>query len=190
MISAEGGYEERIRTRLCAARQAASKGETASILFGGDPGVFSSSWRALEPSEPGQTKVHISPGVGAFSAAASRVGAPLVGDFALLSGRDDDTPDRVSRLAEGGFAVVVYNQNASKLAATADAASALDPERPFSLVQDATRPEEMISVGMAADLARPNFEGLRCTLILAGPKARITDGRIITRRGYQTKYDY
>lgn len=48
----------------------------------------------------------------------------------------------------------------------------------------------MISVGMAADLARPNFEGLRCTLILAGPKARITDGRIITRRGYQTKYDY
>ena len=190
MISAEGSFEERIRARLCAAREAASKGETASILFGGDPSVFSSSWRALEPSVLGQTEVHVSPGVGAFSAAASRVGAPLVGDFALLSGRDDDTPDRVSRLAEGGFAVVVYNQNASKLAATADAASALDPERPFSLVQDATRPEEMISVGMAADLARPNFEGLRCTLILAGPKARITDGRIITRRGYQTKYDY
>lgn len=103
MISAEGSFEERIRARLCAAREAASKGETASILFGGDPSVFSSSWRALEPSVLGQTEVHVSPGVGAFSAAASRVGAPLVGDFALLSGRDDDTPDRVSRLAEGAL---------------------------------------------------------------------------------------
>ena len=189
-ISHQGSFEERIKARLEAAKEAASKGETASILFGGDPSTFSSSWRALQPSELGPTKVHLSPGVGAFSAAAALVGAPLVGDFALLSGRDDGTPGRVSRLAEGGFAVVVYNQNASKLAATADAASSLDPERPFALVQDATRPEERITVGRAADLARPNFQGRRCTLILAGPKARITDGKIITRRGYQTKYDY
>jgi len=190
MVFTEGGLEERIKSRLDAAKEAASKGETASILFGGDPSTFSSAWRALQPSELGTQRVHLSPGVGAFSSAAARIGAPLVGDFALLSGRDEDAPGRVSRLLEGGFAVVVYNQNESKLAATADAASSLDPDRPFALVQDATRPEERIFLGRAADLTRPNFQGRRCTLILAGPKARIDEGKIITRRGYQTKYDY
>jgi precorrin-3B methylase len=91
---------------------------------------------------------------------------------------------------EGGFAVVIYNQNSEKLSGLAERVSDLEPERPFGLVQDATRPEERISVGRAAELARPKFEGRRCTLIIAGPKARIKDGRIITRRGYQTKYDY
>jgi precorrin-3B C17-methyltransferase len=189
-ISAEGGFEERIQARLVAAKEAAGRGETASILFGGDPSTFSSAWRALKPSELGASKVHLSPGVGAFSAAAARIGAPLVNDFVLLSGRDDDAPDKAQKLMEGGFAVVIYNQNSEKLSGLAERVSDLEPERPFGLVQDATRPEERISVGRAAELARPKFEGRRCTLIIAGPKARIKDGRIITRRGYQTKYDY
>ena len=189
-ISAEGGFENRIQARLGAAKEAATKGETASILFGGDPSTFSSAWRALEPCEIGPSKVHVSPGVGALSAAAARIGAPLVNDFALLSGLDDDAPDKVQKLMEGGFAVVVYNTSSEKLSVLAERLSDLDPERPFGLVQDATRPQEKISVGRAIDLARPKFDGRRCTLILAGPGAQITDGRIITRRGYQTKYDY
>jgi precorrin-3B C17-methyltransferase len=189
-ISAEGSFEERVLKRLVAAKEAAKKGETASLLFGGDPSTFSSAWRALEPCELGPSKVHISPGVGAFSAAAARIGAPLVNDFALLSGLDDDAPDRARRLMEGGFAVVIYNQSSEKLSGLAERIGDLDPERPFGLVQDATRPEERISVGRGADLARPKFDGRRCTLILAGPEARIKDDRVITRRGYQTKYDY
>jgi precorrin-3B C17-methyltransferase len=189
-ISAEGGFEERVRARLVAAKEAAGRGETASILFGGDPSTFSSAWRALKPSGLGASKVHVSPGVGAFSAAAARIGAPLVNDFVLLSGRDDDVPERARRLMEGGFAVVIYNQNSEKLSGLAERVSDLEPERPFGLVQDATRPEERISIGRAAELARPKFEGRRCTLIIAGPEARIKDDRVITRRGYQTKYDY
>ena len=189
-ISAEGSFEERIQARVKAAKEAASRGKAASLLFGGDPSTFSSAWRALEPSELGQSKVHVSPGVGAFSAAAARIGAPLVNDFALLSGQDDNAPDKVQKLMEGGFAVVIYNQSSEKLSCLAERISDFDPERPFGLVQDATRPEERISVGRAMDLARPKFEGRRCTLILAGPEARIKDDRIITRRGYQTKYDY
>jgi precorrin-3B C17-methyltransferase len=180
-----GGFEERMKARLKAAKEAEGRGETASILFGGDPSTFSSAWRVLDTS-----KVHASPGVGAFSAAAARIGAPLVNDFALLAGRDEMTCEKVQKLMEGGFAVVVYNQNSEKLSGLAERIGDLDPERPFGLAQDATRPEERISVGRAADLARPKFEGRRCTLILAGPEARIKDGRIITRRGYQTKYDY
>jgi precorrin-3B C17-methyltransferase len=189
-VSNEGGFKERIRARLVAAKEAAGRGETASILFGGDPSTFSSAWRILEPSELGPSKVHVSPGVGAFSAAAARIGAPLVNDFVLLSGLDDDAPDQVQSLMERGFAVVIYNQSSGKLSGLAKRVSDLDPERPFSLVQDATRAEERISIGRGADLARPKFSGRRSTLIIAGPEARIKDGRIITRRGYQTKYDY
>ncbi|HOO54815.1 MAG TPA: SAM-dependent methyltransferase [Methanothrix sp.] len=189
-VSNEGGFEERIRARLLAAKEAEGRGETASILFGGDPSTFSSAWRILEPSEFGPSKVHVSPGVGAFSAAAARIGAPLVNDFVLLSGLDDDAPERARKLMEGGFAVVIYNQSSEKLSGLAGRIGDLDPERPFGLVQDATRHDERIAVGRGADLARPKFDGRRCTLIIAGPEARIKDGRIITRRGYQTKYDY
>ena len=111
-------------------------------------------------------------------------------DFALLSGLDDGAPERAQKLMEGGFAVVIYNQSSERLSDLAERVSDLDPERPFGLVQDATRPEERISVGRGADLARPKFDGRRCTLIIAGPEARIKDDRVITRRGYQTKYDY
>ena len=185
MISHRGNFIERIRARIEAAKEAEGRGETVSMLFGGDPSTFSSAWRALDHS-----KVHVSPGVGAFSAAAARLGAPLVNDFALLSGRDDDTPSKVLRLMESGFAVVVYNQNSQKLSGLAEGIGDLDPDRPLGLVQDATRPEERISVGRATDLAHPSFGGRRCALILAGPGAQIKEGRIITQRGYQTKYDY
>ena len=184
-ISHEGGFKERMGARLKAAKEAEIRGETVSMLFGGDPSTFSSAWRVLDTS-----KVHVSPGVGAFSAAAARIGAPLVNDFALLSGRDDNTPDKVLRLMDSGFAVVVYNQNSQKLSSLAKGIRDLDPERPFGLVQDATRPEERITVGRAADLASPSFGGRRCTLTLAGPEARIKEERVITHRGYQTKYDY
>jgi precorrin-3B C17-methyltransferase len=181
----KGEFEDRISARVRAAEEAARLGKTASILFGGDPSTFSSSWRARAPST-----ARVSPGVGAFSAAAARLGAPLVNDFALISGLSEETPWRARRLLEGGFAVVVYNQNSGRMDCLAEAVSDLDPERPFGLIQDATRPEERIRIGRGADLARPNFGGRRCTLILAGPEARMTEGKIITRRGYQTKYDY
>lgn len=184
-ISHEGGFKERIVARLKATKEAEGRGETVSMLLGGDPSTFGSAWRVLDHS-----KVHVSPGIGAFSAAAARIGAPLVNDFALLSGRDDNTYDKVLRLMNSGFAVVVYNQNSQKLSSLAKGIGDLDPERPFGLVQDATRPKEKVAVGRGTDLAQPKFEGDRCTLTLAGPEARIKEERVITRRGYQTKYDY
>ncbi|MGC9515434.1 SAM-dependent methyltransferase [Methanocrinis sp.] len=190
MVSQEGSFEERMRARLGAAEEAKGRGMTASILFGGDPSTFSSAWRVYDPSNLTRPQVHISPGVGAFSATAARIGAPLVGDFALLSGRDEMTCEKALKLIEGGFAVALYNQNTRDLSGLAERIDSLDSERPFGLVQDATRPKERIYLGMAADLGRPKFDGRRCTLIIAGPEARIKDDRIITRRGYQTKYDY
>jgi len=205
-ISHKGNCEERIRARIKAAKEAEGRGETVSMLFGGDPSTFSSTWRVLDNAgsriHTAETRdgprshlsnealIHVSPGVGAFSAAAARLGAPLVNDFALLSGRDDMTNEKVQKLMESGFAVVVYNQDSRVLSALAERIDDLDPERPFGLAQDATRPQEKTFVGRATNLARPNFGGKRCTLILAGPGAQIKEERVITRRGYQTKYDY
>jgi precorrin-3B C17-methyltransferase len=180
-----GGFEERIATRVRAAEEAARLGKNASILFGGDPSTFSSAWRVRNSS-----KVRASPGVGAFSASAARVGAPLVNDFALLSGRGELTGEKAKRLLVGGYAVVLYNQDSRNLSALAEEICRKDLDRPFALLQDATRPQERIFIGRGEDLARPGFEGRRSTLILAGPKADIREGRIIARRGYERKYDY
>ena len=181
----EGEFEDRIAARVRAAEEAARLGKSTSILFGGDPSTFSSSWRVRDSS-----KAQVSPGVGAFSAAAARLGAPLVNDFALLSGQGGPARKKAKRLLEGGYAVVLYNQDSRKLSGLAEEICETDPDRPLGLVQDATRPDEMIFIGRGEDLGRPSFEGRRCTLILAGPKADIREGRIIAKRGYQTKYDY
>ncbi|MDF0591112.1 SAM-dependent methyltransferase [Candidatus Methanocrinis natronophilus] len=180
-----GGFDDRIAARVRAAEEAARLGKSASILFGGDPSTFSSAWRVRNSS-----KVRASPGVGAFLAAAARVGAPLVNDFALLSGRGKLDGEKAKRLLEGGYAVVLYNQDSRNLSSHAEEICKTDPDRPFALLQDATRPQERIFIGRGEDLARPAFEGRRSTLILAGPKADIREGRIIARRGYERKYDY
>jgi precorrin-3B C17-methyltransferase len=206
LVDHQGDHEQRMEARLAAAKAASRRGEKTSILVGGDPSIFSSAWRIL-----GIEKAHVAPGVSAFSAIAARLGAPLVNDFVLVSGlqsefeerkgqdleRDHPTSEsratchgghQVLRLMEAGFGVVIYNLDSSRLTSLAEQVGDLD--RPCALAQDLTRPEEMVVVGRTSELASLKFSGKRCTLVLASPSSYIKEGRIITQRGYQVKYEY
>jgi precorrin-3B C17-methyltransferase len=116
---------------------------------------------------------------------AARAGAPLVNDFVLLSGAVDSS--RIKRLVRAGFGMVLYNLADQDLTAIL---TEIDLSRPCVLARDIARDEETFLVMNAPDLmeARPN--GFRFTLFVASADSYIKDGRIITRRGYQTKYSY
>jgi len=183
-ITHSGPCPERMAARLKEAAQVAGAGGKASILTGGDPSIFSSGWRILDPSA-GTLPVHISPGVSAFSSVAARAGAPLVSDFSLLSSAHD--PARLSALAGAGFAVVAYNVKGQEIASLLEE---VDPMRPVALAQDVSREGENIMVLTAEDLLAAKPAGFRFTLLVASANSRILEGRIITKRGYDSKYCY
>ena len=181
-VTHDGPCPERMAARYDEASAVADRGGQAAILTGGDPSIFSSGWRIMDRAAK---PIHISPGVSAFSCVAARAGAPLVGDFALLSsGRE---PEKVSLLARSGFAVVVYNLKAEE---TSPILEAVSPDLPVALARDVDRAGESAIVLTAADLLATRPSGFRFTLILAPPHSYIRDGRIIARRGYENKYSY
>jgi precorrin-3B C17-methyltransferase len=182
-VTHSGPCPERMAARLKEAKQVAWGGGKASILTGGDPSIFSSGWRIQDHAEG--VPVHISPGVSAFSSVAARAGAPLVGDFALLSSAHD--PARLSALAEAGFAVVAYNVKGQEISPLLEE---IDPMLPVVLSRDVAREGEETMILTAGDLLAANPEGFRYTLLVASANSRISEGRIITKRGYESKYSY
>jgi precorrin-3B C17-methyltransferase len=182
-VAHNGPCPERMAARFREAKALAEKGGRASILTGGDPSIFSSAWRILEAC--GTCKVHISPGMSAFSTVAAKVGAPLVSDFAMFSG-PDNTKNAAS-IAGAGFAVVVYNARGHEIQPILQE---IDPKRPCALARDVGREGEETMVLTVGDLLEAKPSGFRFTLLIASAHSYIKDGRIVARRGYETKYSY
>jgi precorrin-3B C17-methyltransferase len=176
----QGRCPDRMANRIEEARAAAQKGLRSSILTGGDPSVFSSAWRILDLAE-----AHICPGISAFSAVAAKAGAPLVNDFVLLSSPGEGS--RASRLSKAGFAVVIYNVSGTDLPAVLEK---MPEERPCVLAQDLARADEKFIAMRASDLLESKPSGNRFTLIVSGENSQIREGRVVTRRGYETRYSY
>jgi precorrin-3B C17-methyltransferase len=179
-----GPWPERMASRFREADELARIGKRACILTGGDPSIFSSGWRVQELAK-GRSQVHISPGVSAFTSVAARAGAPLVSDFVLLSRPLD--PFRHSLLARSGLATVTYNVQGHEIAPILEH---VDQTRPCVLARDVARPGEELIILKAGELLEAKPSGFRFTLLIASDHSYIKDGRIIAKRGYETKYSY
>jgi len=183
-LSQSGPCPERSYARFQEAAVLARAGKRASILTGGDPSIFSAGWRIIDLAR-NSLPVHISPGVSAFSSVAARAGAPLSGDFALLSRPDDAAAP--SLLAAAGFGVVVYNVRGHEVLPLLQD---LAPERAVALARDVTRNGEEMIIMNAEEMMELRPSGFRFTLLISCPRAEIREGRIIAKRGYDSKYSY
>ena len=96
----------------------ALENKTVSVISGGDPGVYAMAGLVFETARSRSEKktaravsfprVEVIPGISALNAAASRLGAPLMHDFACISLSDRLTPwdmieKRLDAAAGGGF---------------------------------------------------------------------------------------
>ena len=106
-VSHSGPCPERSYARFQEADKLARIGKKSSILTGGDPSIFSASWRIMDLAK-NNTAVHLSPGV---SAAHLWRGGEHLSQATLLFIRPDD-PATPSLLAASGFGVVIYNVKA------------------------------------------------------------------------------
>ncbi len=183
--------------RAAHALELARSGRRVAVVSSGDPGVFAMAAAVLEVAarpEHAGVPVRVLPGLTAAQAVASRVGAPLGHDFAVVSLSDvlkplDVVLDRLRAAAAADLVLALYNPRSR--ARPHQLAKALDVLRevrePGTVVvvgRDVGGPEEQVRVTTLGDLD-PETVDMRCLLLVGSSQTRVTpSGQVYTPRRY------
>jgi len=183
-------------------------GNDVAIIGSGDPNVYALAGLALEIIESkGATATMLDfdvvPGVPAAQSCAARVGAPLVNDTVSISLSDHltDMPTIESRLhaaAKEGFTITIYNPWSRKRRDNYEKCCEIllehrDPETPVGVVHAAGREDEQVEIvelGELPELGETDLVDMTTTLLVGNEDTYVWDDRMVTPRGYETKYDY
>jgi precorrin-3B C17-methyltransferase len=183
-------------------------GNDVAIVGSGDPNVYALAGLALEILESkgataSMVDFEVVPGVPAAQSCAARLGAPLVNDTVSISLSDHLTPmpDIESRLhaaAKEGFTITVYNPWSRKRRENFQKCCEIllthrDPETPVGIVHAAGREDEateIVELGDLAELGESDLVDMTTTLVVGTEDTYVFDGRMVTPRGYESKYDY
>ncbi|MFX0577267.1 precorrin-3B C(17)-methyltransferase [Nocardia nepalensis] len=187
--------------RAAMALDLAKQGAKVVVVSSGDPGVFAMAAAVLEESADAQwdgVPVRVLPGLTAANAVASRVGAPLGHDYAMISLSDRLKPwevvaQRLSAVAAADMAIAVYNPASSQrtwqVAAMRDVLLEYrKPDTPVVLGRDVGGPTESVRVVTLAELD-PAEVDMRTLLIIGASTTAVIESeqgtRVYTSRRYQ-----
>ena len=183
-------------------------GNDVAIVGSGDPNVYALGGLALEIVESkGATAsaldFEVVPGVPAAQSCAARVGAPLVNDSVSISLSDHLTPmadieSRLRAVAAEGFTIAIYNPWSRKRRENFETACEILSEHrpadtPVGVVHGAGRDDEAVEIvelGELKSLGETDLVDMTTTLLVGNEETYVWDGRMITPRGYESKYDY
>ncbi|MFY1691771.1 precorrin-2 C(20)-methyltransferase [Plantactinospora sp. WMMB782] len=171
------------------ALELALAGARVAVVSSGDPGVFAMATAVLEVATSderfGAVPVRVLPGLTAAQAAASRIGAPLGHDFAVLSLSDRLKPwavieQRLAGAAAADLVLALYNPASASRRWQVEAARHVllrhrAAETPVVIARDVGRPGERITVVALAELDPADVD-MRCLLIVGSSTTR-TDRR-------------
>lgn len=197
-VFASGMTEEVKRAKT--AIEYALKGMIVSVVSGGDPGVYGMAGLIFEILAQNnlEVEVEVIPGISAFNAASSKVGAPIMNDFACISLSDRLTPwdeieKRLEYAAKSDFVIVLYNPKSSKRKENLTKAKEIllkyrDNNTPVAIVKNATREgEEVILTTLEKMDSYP--VDMNTTIIIGNSQSYIYKNFFITPRGYRRKYE-
>ncbi len=176
----------------------ARQGRAVAVVSSGDPGVFAMATAVLEEAADWpDVDVRVIPAMTAAQAVASRVGAPLGHDYAVISLSDrlkpwDVITARLTAAADADLVLAIYNP-ASKtrtwqVAAMRDLLlERRDPGTPVVIGRDVSGPKESVKVVRLAELDPADVD-MRCLLIVGSSQTqwqRMGHGdRVFTPRRY------
>ncbi|MGE0220057.1 precorrin-3B C(17)-methyltransferase, partial [Mycolicibacterium sp.] len=178
----------------------AEQGRSVAVVSSGDPGVFAMATAVLEEAKqwPG-VSVRVIPAMTAAQAVASRVGAPLGHDYAVISLSDrlkpwDVIADRLTAAARADLVLAIYNPASKTRTWQVGAMRDLlltyrDASTPVVIGRDVSGPRESVTVVRLADLD-PAEVDMRCLLIVGSSQTQwqaSVDGgpdRVFTPRRY------
>jgi len=188
--------EERCRIAL----DLAAGGETVSVVSSGDSGVYGMAGLLLECADvlPDPPPIEIVPGVSAITAAAARLGAPLMHDFAVISLSDlltswGEIRERLRGAASTDFVIGIYNpRSRGRVHQLPEATEIISlfrpPETPVGIVKNAFREGERVVVTTLGELLSHDVD--MTTLVIVGNSRTRLDrqGRVVTPRGYGERH--
>lgn len=175
----------------------AKMGEIVSLISSGDPGIYGMAGLILEMNKNYHVEIEIVPGISALNAASSLIGAPLMNDFVVLSLSNLLTPwevieKRIGCAAEGDFVIVLYNPKSRKRVEQIVRAREIiercrSGETPVAIVTNCFREGERIVITDLHNFTDEDIGMLSVVIIGNSQTVRYGD-KLITPRGYQTKY--
>jgi precorrin-2 C20-methyltransferase/precorrin-3B C17-methyltransferase len=175
----------------------AGQGRRVAVVSSGDPGVFAMAAAVLEVAERPEfsgVRVRVLPGLTAAQAVASRVGAPLGHDFAVLSLSDlrkpwDVVVDRLRHAAAADLVLALYNPRSNARPHQLGEAQKvlLENRSPDTVVvvgRDVGGPGERVDVTTLGDLD-PDEVDMRCLVLVGSSQTRVgPSGAVWTPRTY------
>ncbi|TDO11922.1 precorrin-2 C20-methyltransferase/precorrin-3B C17-methyltransferase [Mycobacterium sp. BK086] len=184
--------DEPERARL--ACELAEQGRAVAVISSGDPGVFAMATAVLEEAKQWpNVAVRVIPAMTAAQAVASRVGAPLGHDYAVISLSDrlkpwDVIASRLSAAAQADMVLAIYNP-ASK-SRTWQVATMRDlllehrePGTPVVIGRDIAGPRETVKIVRLGDLDPADVD-MRCLLIVGSSQTQWYGDTVFTPRRY------
>lgn len=203
-LLSSGMCQEVERCQLALERAAA--GDRVALICSGDAGVYGMAGLVLELAENMgehrgaalQCDIEMVPGVSAVQAAASRLGAPLMHDFAVISLSDLLTPwqlirQRLNAAGSADFVIALYNPKSKGRTTQIGAARDIllryrGPQTPVGIVRNACRSGEDICLTTLDQMLEQEID-MFSLVIIGNSSTRIdTAGRMLTPRGYAGKY--
>lgn len=183
----------------------AEEGRHVALVSGGDAGVYGMAGLVYEVLHVGETidspqavVVEVIPGVSALNAAAALLGAPLMTDFCAISLSDqlvplDEILDRVELAARGDFVIGLYNPKSRRRTEPFRRACEIlvrhrPSETPVGIVRAAYREGQQVTLTSLSDLAQADVD-MVTTVVVGNDRTYVAQGKMVTRRGYATKYD-
>ena len=184
----------------------AAAGASVALVSGGDAGVYGMAGLTLELANNVEAQhaaplqdvdIEIIPGISALQAAAARLGAPLMHDFAVISLSDLLTPwelivQRLEAAAAADFVVVLYNPKSTGRTTQIEMAREIllrqrDGATPVGIVRNACRAGETVVVTTLETFTAHPIDMF--SLVIVGNAATYVDdrGRMITPRGYDVR---
>lgn len=192
--------DEPARARLACAL--AAQGRAVAVVSSGDPGVFAMATAVLEEAQHWpKVRIRVIPAMTAAQAVASRVGAPLGHDYAVISLSDrlkswDVIAARLTAAAAADLVLAIYNPASKSRTWQVGAMRELllahrDPGTPVVIGRSVSGPilgpDEEVQVVKLADL-NPADVDMRCLLIIGSSQTQwySVDGRdrVFTPRRY------
>ena len=181
--------------RAAFALDLAARGERVAVVSGGDAGVFGMASAVFEAQQSADrfadVHVEVLPGVTAAQAVAARAGAPLGGDYAVVSLSDRLKPwelveQRLHAVGAADLVLAVYNPaSRSRREQVARLKLILlehrGDETPVVIGRDVGRDGEQLEVTTLAGLD-PDSIDMRCLLIIGSSRTTAGPGGVWTSR--------
>lgn len=219
------GMTEEIQ-RCRKAVELASEGNVVSVISGGDPGIYAMAGLIFEIIRAAQIErkdteineinnplnnsmalrnhrllpdIEVIPGISALNACASRLGAPIMHDFASISLSDRLTPweviaKRLEAAASADFVIVLYNPKSKGRVEHINKAISIilryrKPDIPVGIVKQAMREGETIIITNLQNLLDYEID-MQTTIIIGNSQTITWEGWMITPRGYKVSSTY